>query len=134
MTGTILCFKCASPLTHDQNTISTNGGALCITCGFVDYSFPEEKKPLGSSEGLVYIVKYYGKQPVFKTKLIKAKIIRSSWNQFEATCPFCEDTVWVQNSVPVKKKCSVRMYQCPDSHRFYLRVDNESQNFDFGWE
>ena len=74
MTGTILCFKCASPLTHDQNTVSTNGGALCITCGFVDYSFPEEKKPLGSSEGLVYIVKYYGKQPVFKTKLIKLYI------------------------------------------------------------
>ena len=55
MTGNktgIQCIKCSGFLTLDKDSVNDNGGALCITCGFIDYSFFKMKKLDVSSEGM----------------------------------------------------------------------------------
>ena len=40
MTGNktgIQCIKCSGFLTLDKDSVNDNGGALCITCGFIDF-------------------------------------------------------------------------------------------------
>lgn len=139
MNGTVLCHKCRGLLVYDDSSLSINGGALCIICGFVDYSFSTKNTPT-SSDGLIYIVNYIGTSTPLKYKTIQIKLKRGTFNKFDATCPFCEEIFWIEEytSTSIRKatikRSTVKSYKCSVFHRFQLHVDNDENNLRLGWE
>jgi len=139
VSGKVSCHKCHGLLICDDSSLSVNGGALCIICGFVDYSF-SVKKSSSPPNGLIYTVNYVGPSVSLKYKTIQAKLKRGTFNTFESICPFCEDNVWLdENTSTYIRRASVRRstvkgYKCSLFHIFYLYMDNDENNLELGWQ
>ena len=130
------CRRCKGLLSCDKASISINGGAVCITCGFVDYSFFKKDKNTGSSEGLFYIVPYKGHFIGLTEVTVKIRVAQASMSKFQAICPFCEGgsvADWLDESDGVTKY-NIRRYQCPSLHIFRVHVVTDSDNLLLGWE
>ena len=131
-TGT-LCTKCSGFLTVDRDSVSDNGGALCITCGFIDYSFFKIKKMDESSEGMFYLVYYVGKFSHLKGAVLKSRLQKGSMNRFEAKCPFCSDSAWLDECAGARKN-NARRYTCLKSHSFRIHIDVRDDVLNLGWD
>ena len=136
MTGNktgIQCIKCSGFLTLDKDSVNDNGGALCITCGFIDYSFFKMKKLDVSSEGMFYLVYYTGKFSHLQGKVLKTRIQKGSMNRFEAKCPFCSGSDWIEEYSGARKN-NARRYACPESHSFHVYLDIKNDVLNLGWD
>ena len=128
------CRRCEGLLSYDKASVSFNGGVLCITCGFVDYSLFKLDKDTGSSEGLFYIVPYQGRFAGLQDTTIKVRIARASMTKFQATCPFCtSSTGWIDETEGTRKN-DVRRYQCSELHRFRVYVWTDTDDLVLGWD
>lgn len=86
-----------------------------------------------SSQGMFYLVPYSGKFSHLKGTVIKTRIRKGSMNRFEAQCPFCSDSDWVDELARTRKN-NIRRYSCSELHTFYLHIDIENDVLNLGWD
>ncbi len=108
----------------------------CWTCGYVDYTYTPlmqaKESILGS--GTQYLVRYIGKFPDMKERLVHIQLVRGGGTTVVRShpfCPFCEKVMELFLLVGKNRAVSEDRYQCGEGHRISLLRD---LNGDMGWK